>query len=268
MPRDSRRRIEYAAPWPGPDSPLATASPLHHSLILVPHGVRNGEQIGLVVGVVVVVEEEGDDARRRGAQKRFLDLDRSQRRLHVFDVDGRRPRVSHADRAVAARGAASRTARITEDAPGQLWEVRQVLVLQRLADAAEAVQAVFDVRRVARLADLTVIDDVESCRRLLIDHRRHCGADARRQRGLVDRHALFPGEHHPDQVIRPRQAASVRGQKTPLAAFHRSLSRCEGAEGRVRRPHGAASTPAFLKCTAAGSAVRPQSRNGHKWVFS
>ena len=36
----------------------------------------------------------------------------------------------------------------------------------------------------------------------------------------IDRHAFFLGVHHADEIVRPRQAAGMGGQKAIGAALH------------------------------------------------
>ena len=107
---------------------------------------------------------------------------------------------------------------IAEDALGQLGEVHEVPVLERLARAAEPGQAILDVGGVARLAELAVVDHVHAGVRLLPHDLGHRGPDAGGERGAVDRHPFLPGEHRPHQVVGPRQAAGVRGEE-PFAAL-------------------------------------------------
>jgi hypothetical protein len=183
---------------------------------------------------VVVAEEEGDDSWRGGGEKGLLDPDRGERRLEALGVDLRGPRVAHADRAVAGRRPAPGPSGVAEDALRQLGEVHQVLVLERLARAAEPGQAVLHVGRVARLAELAVVDHVDAGLGLLPHHLRHTGADARGEGGAVDRHAFLPSEHRANQVVRPREAARVRGEEPVGAALHakRGSAAGTGAWGR------------------------------------
>src|SRR2546430_17713582 len=82
-------------------------------------------------------------------RSRVLGLDLSEGRFQVVRVDLRRPRVAHRDRARAGGSLAPRAAWIAEHAPGHPGEVHQVPVLERLARAAEAVEAGFGVCGVA-----------------------------------------------------------------------------------------------------------------------
>ena len=73
-----------------------------HRLVLVPHGVRNGEEVGLVARVVVVPEEEGDDPRRGRRQEGPA------RRRRVVDTKpllGRSPRGGRSSAMVAGDSA-------------------------------------------------------------------------------------------------------------------------------------------------------------------
>ena len=184
------------------------------------HRVGDGEQIGLVARVVVVAEEQRDDAGRGGAheQARSPGVCASAA-LQIGDVPLRGAGVAHADRAVAGRRLAARAAGIAEDLPGQRREVDEVLVDEAVAGAAEARQPVLDVGGVARLRHLAVVDDVDAGLDLLADDLGHRRADRARRAPRLDRHAFLLGEHHADEVLRPRQAAGMRGEKALGAAF-------------------------------------------------
>ena len=93
-----------------------------------------------------------------------------------------------------------------------------------MALAAEPVEPVLDVGGVARLRHLAVIDDVDPGLRLLRDDLGDRSGDARAERGGIDRHALLLGEHHPHQILGPRQAAGMSGEKPFAAAFHGAAS--------------------------------------------
>jgi hypothetical protein len=83
------------------------------------------------------------------------------------------------------------------------------------------VQPIFDVGGVARLAHLAVVDDVDAGLDLLFDDCRHCRADARLERGRIDRHPLLLGEHRAHEIVGTRQAPGVGCQEALGAAFHR-----------------------------------------------
>ena len=114
------------------------------------------------------------------------DFDRPERRLQIVHVGLGRGRVAQADRAGAGRRLPARPARIAEHPLGHLREVHQVAVLERLARAAEPVQAVLDVGGVARLAQLAVVDDGRCRRRSACGRppppRRECARPARARR--------------------------------------------------------------------------------------
>ena len=215
-----------------------------HRLVLVPHGVRDGEEVCLVARVVVVPEEEGDHPRRGRRQERFRRPDGGERRLEILGVGLGRSPVAHADRAVAGRRPAPGSPRIAEDALGQLREVHEVPVLERLARAAEPREAILHVGGVARLAELAVVDHVHARVRLLPHDLGHRGPGAGGEGGAVDRHPFLPGEHRPHQVVGPRQAAGVRGEE-PIAtlshARHPSAtgSGVSGGRDLPRRGRGA-----------------------------
>jgi hypothetical protein len=73
-----------------------------------------------------------------------------------------------------------------------------------LARAAESIEAILDVGGIARLAHLAIAGDGDAGVHLLFDHLGHRPADSPGECGPVNRDALLLGEHHPDQVVRPR----------------------------------------------------------------
>ena len=195
---------------------------LGHGLVLLAHGLGDGKKVGLVVLVVLVAEEQRDHAGRGRAHEALRRRGASDRSLQVFHVAQGfgRAAVAHGDRAVAGRRLAARAARVTEHALGELRELGEVLVDEGVAGAAEAVEAVFDVRGVAWLRHLAVVDEVDAGRHLPAHHLGHCRAYPGRQRAALDGHALLLGVHHAHQVLRPRQAAGMRGEKPLGAALH------------------------------------------------
>jgi hypothetical protein len=201
---------------------------LGDGLVFVPHRLRDREQVGLVVLVVVVAEEQRHHAGRGRAHERPGGLLVRQRGLEVFHILHRGARVAHADRCIAGRRLAARAAGIAEHAPGQVGEVREVLVDEGVAGAAEPVEPVLHVGGVARLRHFPVVDDVDAGLALLADHLGDGGANAPSQRRAVDRHALLLGIHHAHEIVRPRQAAGVGGEEAVGAALHGG----DGSAGR------------------------------------
>ena len=128
----------------------------------------------------------------------------------------------------------------------RLGKSRKVLVHEGVAGAAEAGKPILHVGGIARLRHLAVIDDVDAGIGLLSHHLGHRRAHPRRQGGALDRHSLFLGVHHADEVVGPRQAAGVGRQEAIGAAYHRCLhapracpthaipTRAPGGDGRVR----------------------------------
>ena len=208
---------------------------LDHGLVLVPHRVRDRVEIRLVIRVVIVPEEEGDDPRRGRREESLRRRGGRERRLEVLGVDLGGPRVAHGDRTVAGRRPPAGAPGVAEDALGQLGEVHEVPVLERLAGAAEAGQPVLDVRGVARLAELPVVDDVQARVRLLPDDLRHRAPGAGGESGRVDGNALLAGEHRPDEVLGTRQAAGMRGEEAVRAPFHATSSQAAGIDVVPRR---------------------------------
>ena len=166
-------------------------------LVLVAHGLGDGEEVGLVIRVVVVAEEQRDDAGRGGAHE--VGAPSPSGGLEVLDVALGRLRIAHGDGRVAGRRLPPRAARIAEDARGQLREVRQIGVRERVALSAEAAQPVLHVGGVARLAHLAVVDEIDAGLDLLTHHLGHRGPECGVERGGVDRHALFLGVHRADR---------------------------------------------------------------------
>ena len=134
----------------------------------------------------------------------------------------RRLRIAHLHRRVAGGRLAPRAAGVAEDTLGQARETDQILVDEGVVGAAEATEPVLDVGGITRLAHLAVVDDVDTGGCLLAHDLGHRVGHALRQCRGIDRHAFFLGVHHFDQVVRPRQAAGVGGQKAVGAALHRS----------------------------------------------
>src|SRR3989475_9562327 len=146
-------------------------------------------------------------------------------RFQVVDVVPRALSVAHSDRRIAPRGFPARAARVAEHAFGEVRKFDEVLVYEGVARAAESVEAVLDVGSVAGLRHLAVADDVDARSGLLVHHVLHRGADARAERLVIDRHALFLGVHHAHEVLRPRQAPGVSGEKAFGAALHDKVGR-------------------------------------------
>ena len=135
---------------------------LGDGLVLVPHRVRNGEDVRLLGRVVLVLEEERDDPRRRRRHEHLLRFHLGERRLEVAHVGLGSPRVANADRRVASGRLAPRAPRVAEHPLGEVRKRRQVLVDERVAGAAETGKSILDVRRVARLAHFAVVDDIDT----------------------------------------------------------------------------------------------------------
>ena len=174
--------------------------------------------------------------------KPSLGLHLRQRRLEIVDVGRARPRGSRTLIGALQAGVLRR------ERPGSpntrcasFGKVGEVLIDEGVAGAAEAVEPVLDVGGVARLRHFAVVDEVDAGIGLLPDHLGDRRAHARGQRRAIDRHAFLLGVHHPDQIVRPRQAAGVGGQEALGAAFHRFLP--AGTVGYRLGPHQAAPEP-------------------------
>src|SRR5207302_7945570 len=102
-----------------------------------------------------------------------------ERALQIVDVGHSCLAVAHRDRRIAGRRLAPRAAWIAEHALLQLREVREVLIDEGVAGAAETREAILDVSRVARLREFAVIDHVDAGIRLLSHDLAHGGAHAR-----------------------------------------------------------------------------------------
>ncbi len=191
-----------------------------HRLVLVAHGLGDGEEVALVVLVVRVVEEERDDAGRGRAEEALAGAGRADRRLQVVGVYLRGLAVAHGDGAVARGGLPARAAGVAEHPARKLREVGQVLVGQRVARSAESGETVLHVGRVARLGELAVADDVHAALRLGADDLADRGPDARGEGAGVHGHAFLAREHGADEVGGARQAAGVGGQDALDASLH------------------------------------------------
>jgi hypothetical protein len=128
--------------------------------------------------------------------------------------------IAHPDGRIARGGLPARASGIAEDALRELGKVGEILVDERVALAAEAGEAILDVGRVARLAHLAVVDDVDARGHLLLHDLLDRRRDARVERRHVDRDALLAREHRADEIFRPGQAARVGGQESLGASLH------------------------------------------------
>ena len=192
-------------------------------LVLAAHRLGDRKQIRLLVRVVIVAEEQRDDAGRGGAEKTAGRVHRSQRGFQMLDIGQRRRRVGDSDRPGAGRRLAPRASGVAEHALREPRELRQILIDKGVAGPAKAGHPVFDIGGIARFRHLAVIDQVDAGIGLLLDDLGNRFADARRQRGGIDRHAFLLCEHHADQIIGPRQAAGMRRQKPLRPQCHVSL---------------------------------------------
>ncbi len=138
--------------------------------------------------------------------------------------------VADGDGAIARRALASRPSRVAEHAPGNVGEIHEILVHERVACTPESLQAVLDIRRIARLGKLAVVDDVDSAGDLLRHHFRDRGANPSGQSRSFDRQSFFFRKHHLHEIGRARKAARVRGEKSIEAALH-------GSQRIVGSPH-------------------------------
>ncbi len=192
-------------------------------LVLVTHGFCDGEKVGFLGGVVLVAEEQRYHARRCGRQKSIDASTPGLRCLEMRDIACRCRGIFDLDRRVAGRCLAPRSPGVAEHALGEPGKAGEVLVDEGVAFAAEAAQSILDVGGVTRLAHFAVVDDIDARIDLLADHLIHRGCDATFERLRVHRHALFLGEHRPDQVFRAGQAAGMGGQEPIGAALHENL---------------------------------------------
>src|SRR5258708_29174486 len=92
--------------------------------------------------------------------------------------------------------------------------------LESIPGAAETREAILHVGGVAGLRHLAVVHDIDSRPGLLVHDVLHSRADARSECSVIDRHALFLGVHYSYEILRPRQAPGVGGEKALAAAFH------------------------------------------------
>jgi hypothetical protein len=169
---------------------------------------------------MLVAKEQSDHAGRSRAHEAAGRLHAAERGSEVFRVCHGGLRIAHADRRIAGRRFAARAARIAEHLLFQFRKLVHVLIDESVAGAAEAIQPVLDVGGVARLRQFTVIDQIDAGVGLLLDHLGHGLTNPRGQGRGIDRYAFFLGVHRADQVVRPRQATGMGGQKAVGAAQH------------------------------------------------
>ena len=212
-------------------------------LVLGAHRLCDGEQVGLLVRIVVVAEEQRNDPRRGGAEKRAGGVHPGKRPFQVVDVGERRGRIANRDRAGTGRCSPARPAGITEHPLRQVRELSQVLIHKGIAASGKPGQPVLDVGGVARLGHLAVVDEIDARLDLFLNHRGDGLADLRRQGGALDRNAFLLGEHRPDQIIGTRQAAGVGGQKAVEPIRHHDLRQTRIA---AVRGHELSAPTAFL----------------------
>jgi len=129
-------------------------------------------------------------------------------------------RVAHADRRVAGWRLAAGAAGVAENALFQAREIGKVLIDERVAGSAKSVEPILDIRGVARLRHFAVVDQVNARLGLLLHDFGHGCPYAGGKSLCIDRHALFLGVHHADEIIRTRQAAGMGGQKTVATTLH------------------------------------------------
>ena len=84
----------------------------------------------------------------------------------------------------------------------------------------QPIEAILYVRGIAGLRHFAVVDQIDTRSNLFLDDLQHGLAHKCAKRLPVHGHAFLPGVHHPDEIIRARQAAGVGGQKSIVAALH------------------------------------------------
>jgi hypothetical protein len=120
------------------------------------------------------------------------------------------------DGARAGRRVRRRFGRSTAEKLGKLLPLERLWAW--LAFALETGQAIFDIRRVANLADLAVIDNVDAMLELHLDDLQHCLAHTCVQdRAVVERPRIMAIQQL-DQIIGSRQAARMAGENAVGAA--------------------------------------------------
>src|SRR6202035_2221436 len=100
------------------------------------------------------------------------------------------------DRAGAGRCLSPRPSGVAEHAFRHARKLREILIDETVARAAETRQAIFDISCIARLRHLSVVDDVDAGLPLPADDLTDCTLDARVQGVLVDRLSLLFRIHH------------------------------------------------------------------------
>src|SRR5206468_4490471 len=148
------------------------------------------------------------------------------------DILARRFHVAHADWRIARGRLAMLAPRVGHHACLRVREGLDVLEHIGVAASAKTVEPILDVRRVARLPPLAVVDDVDPCLRLpgddFVDRPAHTLFQSRPVHG----DSVFPRPHHRNQIVGARKAADVRGEKAAVVR-HRSSSSTEMTEATV-----------------------------------
>ena len=142
---------------------------------------------------MVVSEKKRNNTGRSGANEGLGGSDADEGRLQIVDVSRRRLRIAHADLRVARRRLTTRAARITEDFLRKFRKLDQVSVDETVTRAAEPVQPILDVGRVAGFGHLTIVDDVDTGGHLLLDDL--CDGEADSRGKQIDCPDLAMGRH-------------------------------------------------------------------------
>jgi hypothetical protein len=178
-------------------------------VVLLLHLVRECPDVFLVAGVVDVREVAGDDSRRRCGHERIVDVDLGDRRLQIGDVCQRLLEAAVVHRPVAG-GSFDLRAPLSLDALVELRKVVPAAPGLRLGGAAESVHPLLDVRRIADLARLAVVDDGDAGLDLPANDLLDGVGDASIE--AVDRLTAVAADEQVGEIGRPRQAAGVGGR--------------------------------------------------------
>jgi hypothetical protein len=137
-------------------------------VVLGLHGVSQGVEVGLLVGIVIVGEEQRDDPRRRCRHERGLCTSIGKRTLKTPNIGLDRFRATESHGADARGGGDFKP-----DGAGKVREVGEVGECQRRRRSIQACEPLTHIGRVAELARFTVADNVDADRALAFNDVAH-----------------------------------------------------------------------------------------------
>ena len=157
-------------------------------LVLFPHRVRDGLDIGLVGGVIAIGQKACDHARRGSRQKRLGWTGRIHGRAHVGKIAAQCVAILHLDRADADDALETLCPRQLRHLFAKVGKRRHVEVglgRSRSSFVGKAGKPIVHVRRVADLAGFAIADDVDAGIDLPLDDIRYRLPNGPVETGLV-----------------------------------------------------------------------------------